>query len=96
MVLTTEMLAVLLGGLLIVLGLFRYMVSYTQNADMRRLEFFKRYEDARMENINLKAAVAAGQLRERAANEETVNQKRQTAKYRNLYREALDRLAKRE
>lgn len=78
-----EVVAVLVAGLMIFIGIMRYVTVYTKSADQRRLEFLKLYEDALIENAKLRGRVSVQETQE-------IELKKTITKYRNLYQKTLD------
>lgn len=77
--------AVVLAGILIFVGLMKYVTEYMKKSEARRAELFEKYEQTIEENAKLKAAMIVGSDRLRSMSAERDEYRQGYRKYRKLY-----------
>lgn len=88
---STELVAVLVAGLLLFIGLMRYVTVYMKGADARRLEVFKMYENTLIENIKLKGQIEITTFKQAETDRHIKFYQKELVKYKNLYEKTLDK-----
>lgn len=88
---SAEIIAVLVALLMLFVVIMRYVVSYTKNADSRRLEVFAMYEKTVVENATLKGQIEINKFKQAEVEKHVKFYQKELVKYRNLYEATLDK-----
>lgn len=91
MIIPAELVAVLIAGLVIFVGLARWAVSFFQVFETKRMRLLDSYEKTLLENAKLKAEITIRDRDIKHAEQHAKHYYKEMYRYRNLYQETLDR-----
>lgn len=80
-----ELMAVLVAGLMLFIGLLRYVVSFMKGYEKRRLELIEKYEATLTENVMLRGQVALAEDDVKDAKKHSKFIYKEYTRYKKLY-----------